>query len=338
MSVVFSIAVQNPPSPECFVQTLSEEIVDKNIEDMRDAVIVICSDLAEGKDGSTWEPGYRYTFYISNLSTRGLEVTYEHDTLHVRLLTMSSVAEWDLALRMLELSADSPQRLVTNDWKPQKLTVAQLREIFHEEFVRDALVKQCARLFSDAMQHGREFQLDGPLMQFHFGPWLAHRISSGFPGDDSIEEIVNFTHDLMQVVQFFHCRFRDKNYGLPLLMDLPVDGTLYRAAVIGANDYFIPKVDYLVVPDSKTNLIALPCEEFKEELPKFFKEFDQLVWLDEHQFGLSNINLDQLYRFGKAVAPLGFSVQSHQKHDGNWELFPIQIFNLANGEKFVPAW
>ena len=299
------MAVRAIPSPGQFIQDLSEQLLHPNATSMKEATIVICPQIVEGADDQAWEENMSYTFYISNLSTRGLEVWVDRSALNVRVLTMSGIDEWWLALRFFEYAAQSADDIVINDWKIERFAVGDLRDIFEDEFIVPALNAQARELFNGAMQLGRKYELPGPMMNFYFGPWLAHRITSFIPdSEDSFVEIINFTHDLMRLVQFLAIRLDHLNCEVPEFVTLPEDGVDYVGAVIRPGAWIVPDVDFLVFSDGKKGLSALPSEDFKEQLPKYFKELDQLIWLDEHQFILCNIRQKDLLRFAKGVKEL----------------------------------
>ncbi len=298
------MAVRELLPPEYFVQVLSEEWVNPNTESMQDATIVICPQLAIGADPDSWREDTIYNFYISNLSTRGLDVFINRGALNITVGEMSSVDEWWLALRLLEYAAQSPEDIVINDWKIERYPIGALREIFEGEFITEALREQTNIFFEGASLYGREYQFEGPILTFYFGPWLAQRIATHFRNGESLNELINFTHEVMRMTQYFNIKLNHLNIKAPACKVISIDGKEYQADIIQPGNYFVGKVDFLIFPDAKQRHHALPSEEFKEQLPKYFKEIDQLIWLDEHQFALVNISESDLDKFAKGVKHL----------------------------------
>lgn len=306
MSIVFSIRTDSVPSPNAIVDTLTP--CQEHVNCMSEATILVCPEATEF-GGDEWEMNQSYTFYYSNVSTRGLEVWHDGKEFFVRVLTMSCPEEFELAYQILELAAGDEDEIVFTDWERTEVPVCELRDEFDERAIMRALFGQVQQIFEMAAD-GQVIEIGGPIRSYHIGPWLMDRILACYedPGN-SLWDIANFLFDLIRLVQYFFVQPKFDGYEMAPVMELEPDETddddfIKLASVIGPDRaYYVPKVEYLMIGDYKTGgLIALPSECFKDQLPLFFKEPEELLWLDEYQFAIAPISEFTYRRFATQVA------------------------------------
>lgn len=264
---------------------------------------VICPQLEEGADLENWEKDFYYTFYVSGISTRGLEIWLGDNRFFVRVPFMSVEQDWYLALRFLELAAEARNSEVNSDWRSESLNLNELRVAFEEGAVKETITKQGQELFELVLEAREEVFLNGPIHSFCFGPQLADKIIINHPYPAELEALIDFSQTLMKLVQYFFEYQNFANYQYPEYLDLPIDGNDFLGAVIKpGTPIFVSSIDYLVVPNNLGGAMALPAANFREYLGQFFKEPDKLLWLDEYQFALAAVTEREIRAFAEGVA------------------------------------
>ncbi|MBX9573451.1 MAG: hypothetical protein K2X77_31410 [Candidatus Obscuribacterales bacterium] len=304
MSVVFSVPFKDLPSPLEFMETFAmEDFTPPTASNTISPPAVICPQLDEGADLERWERDFYYTFYVSGISTRGLEIWLGGNRFFVRIPFMAVQQEWFLALRFLELAAEAADSEVKSDWRNEPLSLIQLREAFEEGSIKDTITKQGQELFELVLEAREEVSLNGPIHSFCFGPQLADKIIINHPYPAELEALIDFTQTLMKLVQYFFEYPNFEKYQYPEYLDLPIDGNDFLGAVLKAGTpVFVSSIDYLVVPNNLGGAMALPADKFRDYLGQYFKEPDKLLWLDEYQFALAAVTEREIRAFAEGVA------------------------------------
>jgi hypothetical protein len=304
------IPIEHLPAPVTFVESLSQwwqREVDCQGEEnvqalplMNNVTLVICPQLEEhGEDH--WLYDRSYTFYLSNLSTRGLEVWYKDDAFIVRILTMSSPLEWELAFQMLEFAVDGENALVESDCEPAQLRLHEIRDVFHSEQINDFIYKQIDLVFTEVSQNGQIVNLPGPIMDCHIGPFVVAntiRAYDGAPGE-SAEHIAETLLAMMCMVNYVGVNPYYQNHQVPRFSTRNGENgeEQVAAAIEPGQAYLIPEVDFLVLSNCNGKTISLPADKIKEELGGFFRLPDELMWFDEYMFAIGPIDEDRFDEF-----------------------------------------
>ncbi|MFN8659587.1 MAG: hypothetical protein U0105_24850 [Candidatus Obscuribacterales bacterium] len=310
MSVVFSLAIpidQLPP-PVDFINKLApkwleaypSELVAPNT--MGNTILPICPDL-ENYGENSWAYDQSYTFYLSNASTRGLEVWYRDGEFMVRVLTLSTVPEWEFAFQILELAAGGENALVTTDWEPETLRIADLRKEFDGR-IGDAIRSQLVTLWNLIEEQNQMVCLAGPINEFWMGPRFCSRVLADpqYPNEKT-DDVLETVFAVMLIVNYLGVmpRFADVQ---PVEMEVTetADGKWHHNAQIEEGQkYFVPVVDSLTIFESREGRTTIRSEDFAELLGGFFREQEEIYWLDEYQFLIGPIDDERLGDFAQYI-------------------------------------
>lgn len=313
MSVVFSLSIPlaELPAPSAFVESIAHKWLETYTDNpnvvrlatLGNTVLPICPTFDElGSD--KWVEDRSYLFYLSNISTRGLEVWYVDNSFKVRVMSIACVEEWELAFQILELAADGESAMITTDWQPPAIRLRVIREAFNEKQILDALSRQLRACFDAVSEHKECVVLEGPINKFHLGPWLCNRIVTELGATDEAE-ILDFVFSLMRFVNYFAVMPQFDGIAAPEIEALPRNSgeeTGVAAYIQSEQSYFVPHVDALVLVDNNGGTVTIRSEHFKTCLLKYFREVDELVWLDEYQFVVHAIASSKFEKIMRAIA------------------------------------
>ncbi|MBX9690873.1 MAG: hypothetical protein K2Z81_00705 [Cyanobacteria bacterium] len=312
MSVVFSLQIpmDELPPPVSFIYDLAKNWVELPSDDsnvfglysMGNTVLPICPALQEFGD-QEWLYDRSYMFYLSRISTRGLEVWYCDDAFKVRVLTLACPEEWDFAQQILEHAAGGENALVSTDWEPTIFRLGSFGEVFNDSRIEEALALQLHNMVEVIEDNSGTLDLNGPVNSFFLGPWLWQRICSDFEDlSNSYIEVLDVIFSLMRIVNYAGVMPAFDGIVGPVIEKTPMPDGSYRkgALVTPEQRFFIRKVDSLIFQNSKTQRTVL-AENFRSELGNFFLDVEELLWLDEHQFIMNPISDERFSEFFRAL-------------------------------------
>lgn len=329
MSVVFSLSIpfSELPAPSVFIESLapkwqpdySESPNVVRLATMGNTVLPICP-TADELGWEKWVEDRSYMFYLSNVSTRGLEVWYVDKTFKVRIMSLSCAEEWEFAFQILELAAGGENATITTDWQPPTVRLHAIRDAFSQFQIFEAQTRQLRAAFDAVMTNEECAVIDGPINKFHLGPWLCNRILTELNTSDEAE-ILEFVFALMRMVNYFGVMPQFDGIDAPRIEPFPLKGKTGVVALIhGEQMFFVPEVDALILMDSHDGSVAMRKEYFKEHLLQYFTEVDELVWLDEYQFVVQRIPSVRFEQIMRLIAT-NFKEDGHPRKAGVFNLF-----------------
>jgi hypothetical protein len=235
------------------------------------------------REGS-WPEGALH-FYRDEVSTRGVEVNYENRRFQVRILSLASPEDYELALRFVESAAVLlKQPIEPEDDEP--FPVEQLRERYDDEWVRDmndSGARAVRYLINDGDQTVTSW---GPHRAFHIGPRLLKELDEAGPESEfsdrlleKMKQVQNIDPDEYYCANTMEAK-RDEN---------DPDEKGFTFAVWGPGVfYLLPDVKYLaLVRGEEEPPIFIPKDKFAEVLP------DGWEWADEKQVLVQAIDEDE---------------------------------------------
>ncbi|MBX9723805.1 MAG: hypothetical protein K2X81_20530, partial [Candidatus Obscuribacterales bacterium] len=241
MSIIFSlqIPIDQLPAPVTFINDLAKNWINlfsdeenvRGLYTMGNTVLPICPSLEEYGE-EEWLYDQFYSFYLSNVSTRGLEVWYCDDAFRVRLFSLACPEEWDFAQQILVHAAGGENALISTDWEPRILRLGSFSEVFNDFRIGEALELQLSSLVEAINNDSGPLILQGPINSFYMGPWLWRRICSGFEDlDNSLTEIIDVIFSTMRKVNYAVVMPDFVGTVGPFIEKLPLpDGTYHRGA------------------------------------------------------------------------------------------------------------
>ena len=216
-----------------------------------------------------WPEGFAFHVHRDQRSTRGVELCWESDQLQVRLLTLASPEDWELAFRLLEEAAGGQGRVRTEDG--QESEVSELRERFGL-LCAETNAGGAAFLVARIEAEQTHLTLPGPIRSFCIGPRVLEELTSAGPPDELTERLLERIREVQYSPE------AERHYTASVLQASGEDELRFTLAAFGPGvRYLLPEVQF----------VALVSDEDRE----LFLDYDALLllltgwcrYLDERQ-------------------------------------------------------
>lgn len=293
---------------------------------MNKVILVICPQLQEYGE-LHWQEDSSYTFFLSNVSTRGLEVRYSLDRLHVSVLVASAPAEWELAFQIFDLASEGRNLVIESDWEPASFRLHDIRSIFNDGRIQEILDTQLKNIFANISRSGETIVLPGPIWDFHVGPLMLSQRLAPFDDKKLPEDVVRETFlSMMRLVNYYGVMPYFESYDSPKLWTRKQsDGNESLFAEIKpGQSYIVPKVDFLSFKGRGNREVTLPAAFIRETLGEFLQNADDLMWFDEWMFAIKGLSED---RYTQLVSSIE-STTNERGFGAKLKLFSTNIFEL----------
>ncbi|MGE0707423.1 MAG: hypothetical protein AB7N76_04260 [Planctomycetota bacterium] len=248
MSFSFHITAYAPPSPSRLVEAVDDH------GDLRVAEEV----------GDTWPAGFAYHLHREGRSTRGVELSWEPDQLQVRLLTLASPEDWELAFRVLEEAAGDATVAAENG---VEVAPEALRETFGE--LCD-LTNRGGAAFLQARirEDGASLTLPGPVRAFCIGPRLLAELGEG-PSEELSDRI------LARIRQVQYTAEAEDYYCASVLQASTDEGRFTLAAFGPGVRYLMPEVQFVALVGEGDAELFLDYDAFLRLLGDWARYLDE---------------------------------------------------------------
>jgi hypothetical protein len=269
MSFSFYIPAPQPPDYERIIDQLDSWDLHRHEDRIEDG---------------PWPEGTVH-FYRDEVSTRGVEITHENGVFQVRILTLASPEDYELALRFVEAAAAE----LGQDIEPEDheaIPLAELRGRYdaawvHQTNLHGAMVVRQLVQESDTSV----MSLYGTRRPIYLGPRVIGELEEAGPEEEFLDRLI----DMMRGVQ----NVNGEDYFFANVMeaqkqDSP-DAEKFTFAVFGPTvSYLLPEARYvaLIVEESEP-----PMFIEASRLPLVLPE-DSWTWLDERQMLVEAIEED----------------------------------------------
>lgn len=224
-------------------------------------------------------------FFRDEVSTRGVEITHENHIFQVRILTLASPEDYELALRFVEAAAtELGQNVEPEDH--EAIPLSELRGRYDAGWIRQTnthgamVIRQLVQESDTSVM-----TLYGTRRPIYLGPRIVRELEEAGPEEEFLDRLI----DKMREVQ----NVNGENYFFANVMEAQkqnsADAEKFSFAVFG------PTVSYLL-PEAR--YIAMIVEE--NEPPMFVESYrlplllpeDSWTWLDERQMLVEAIDED----------------------------------------------
>ncbi|GEM_PF-1023517 len=308
MSQIFSVsaAIDELPTISQFVEEISAAWLELTGTDVTvSEAVLLVSPTWNNQEGEEWLEDTSYLFYLTNISTRGLEVWCKDGRFHVRVSSLSCQHEWLLAFDMLAIAGQTDDAVVHTDTPEGVVKLGELRQVFNDEWIAAVIAEHVEKTFAAIAEGIDKLEFGGPLRPFYFGPWVALRLLSVFPNiEEQYEEMIELIFDMMRFVQYFFVRPQFVDFEMADTVTFAVSGSQVRGALLTHDRHiYFPAVEFLVLPHPKQGFLALPAADTKEHLQPILEEIKEVVWLDESQFAVFALDQARLAEIAEQIAP-----------------------------------
>ena len=154
-------------------------------------------DEEEPEDGP-WPEGTLH-FYRENLSTRGVEISLEEGKFQVRILTLSSPEDYELALRFTESAAEELGQEVEPEGFVAMPAVA-LRDRFDDNWIRHtneygaAIIQQMVKEADSS-----NLTMDGSKRPIYIGPRVVQELEDDGPEEDFPDRLIEKMREIQNI-------------------------------------------------------------------------------------------------------------------------------------------
>ena len=212
-------------------------------------------------------------FFRDEVSTRGVEVALEEGTFQVRIMTLASPDDYELALRFVESAAVLLQQPVEPE-DNEPFPVDQLRERYTEQWVRDTNTFGAATLRAIITEDESTATLSGVNRPIHVGPRLLRELDEAGPEEEFLDRLLG---KLLEVQNVDPNEYYCANTMQAKRSESDEEG--FTFAVWGPGvQYLMPDVQFLaLVRGEEEAPVFIAAENFPDVMP------DGWEWLDEKQ-------------------------------------------------------
>ncbi|HBP19255.1 MAG TPA: hypothetical protein DEA08_15885, partial [Planctomycetes bacterium] len=281
MSFSFYVTAYAPPAARLLIEQVDDH------GDLR---------VAEEIQDGPWEEGFAYHLHREGVSTRGVELCWENDQLQVRLLTLASPEDWELAFRVLEeAAAEDEVRGENGESAPAsqvRETFASLCELSNEggtAFLVDRIQSEEAVL-----------TLPGPVRAFCIGPRLLGELEGAGERDELTQRILGKIREVQYTREA-------RDYYCASVLQASVDDELaFTLTAFGPGvRYLLPEVQFVALVTEEDEELFLDHDSFLGLLSGWAR------YLDERQVFVEPLSGPNWERFlaaarACAVEPLAF--------------------------------
>src|SRR5262245_20345496 len=183
MSFSFHVAAPTPPDYQRLLDGL-------------DYWDVHCEEGDRTEEGP-WPEGTLH-FFREDVSTRGVEITYEDDKFQVRILTLSSPEDYELALRFVESAAVFLKQPVDPE-DGDSFPVDELRQRYDEEWIRETNEFGAQTLRSVICEEDSTATLSGVHRPVHIGPRLLRELDDDGPEVEFLDRLLGKMLDVQNI-------------------------------------------------------------------------------------------------------------------------------------------
>jgi hypothetical protein len=217
-------------------------------------------------------------FYRTGVSIRSVEVGYdanqEGGAFTVRIMTLSSPEDYDLALRFVAAAAGVLGTDVTAEDGEDSFPADELRARYGADWVARMNRSGASAIAAIIGEQNGPVTLSGPQRPTHIGPNMLAGVRASHPGDN--DNLAAGLHALMRRVQWADEGYFAASVLVGRNQDEPEEADVTFAAWDLGVRYLFPDVQYLVMQDA-AGLFFIPYARLPELAG------GQMSWLDERQ-------------------------------------------------------
>lgn len=216
-----------------------------------------------------WLEGFAFHLHRDQLSTRGVELCWESDQLQVRLLTLASPEDWELAFRVLEEATGGRGTVRAEDGREE--SVEDLRSVFGG--LCESTNEGGTRFLLERIEEGEaHLTLPGPVRSFCIGPRTMEELLSDGPREELTDRLLDRIRHVQYTSEAEHY------YAASVLQASSEEDVKFTLAAFGPGvRYLLPEVQF----------VALVSDDDQE----LFLDYDGLLvllsswcrYLDERQ-------------------------------------------------------
>lgn len=214
-----------------------------------------------------WLEGYAFHLHRDQLSTRGVELCWESDQLQVRLLTLASPEDWELAFRVLEEATGGQGKVRAEDGREE--SVGDLRSVFGD--LCQATNEGGTRFLIERIEEGEtNLTLPGPIRPFCIGPRVLEELRSEGSDEGLTERLLNRIRQVQYTSEAEHY------YEASVLQAASGEDVKFTLAAFGPGvRYLLPEVQFVALVSDDDQELFLDYDGFLALLSSWCRYLDE---------------------------------------------------------------
>ncbi len=256
-----------------------------------------------------WPEGTQMLFR-DGISARGIEITYENDEIQVRILTLSSPSDYELAFCFLDSIASCLDQEFINpegEEEPYSFSIDQLRERYNQEWIQETNSYGLNFIKKMLDEEHQYVNLIGYRRDFYIGKRLYQELLDDGPYEELQERVIakmievqsvdNESYFPAQILLLKKDREGDSENSSQEEESNPEKMISFSVVAPGIG-YLIAKVKYIALYQENQSPLFIRLEDFRKLIP-----ISSWSYVDECQFILEPIDEMDWHSFLETVEP-----------------------------------
>jgi hypothetical protein len=270
-SLPFSSSVNRRMSFSFYIDAPHAPDYQRVIDDL-DSWDLHCSE--EELEEGPWPAGTIH-FYRDEVSTRGVEITHDENRFQVRILTLSSPEDYELALRFVRAAALELERPIEPE-DYQAVTIEEMEARYDADWIRRTNQHGAMVIRQLVQENDTGFvTLMGAKRPIYLGPRIVQEIEEAGDEDGFLDRLMERMREVQNVDgdSYFFANVMEAHH--PQSPDRKFTFAVFGPTV----SYLLPDAQYIaLIVDPNEAPIFIPSDKLPLILPE-----DSWNWLDERQ-------------------------------------------------------
>jgi len=210
-------------------------------------------------ESSDWPQGYLH-YYIDRISCRSIEISYDGHTYAVRILSGSSIEDYELALNFTNTLASILDVSIESEDHEKLLDLDSFNDIYNLEWAKEHCERMVELIVGMCIQKKEVLQLSGATKNFSVGP---NFVESLLNKPESVEYLF-----FERFRRFQHIESEDIYVGSKIILTNKEETLQVSEAVLGESvTTLIPiDVDAIAISSEEQDSFEVPTNAFVENL------------------------------------------------------------------------
>ncbi|MCL2321122.1 MAG: hypothetical protein FWC47_03350 [Oscillospiraceae bacterium] len=253
-------------------------IKNKDILELLDNNVRIAN-LRDKSQKDLFGEGYEYIYYLPDLSTKGVLISYDLGIYEVEVNALSCEEDYELAFKMVSALNSILMQPIFMDRNKKPLNIEELKSIYTKVFIFSK-IESSINSIEKILKENEYIYIYGCLKEVYFNKNLYKYLKQK---SKNFKELKDNLFNVIRRVQYIENQYFEPN----TYIVEGEDSWTYISVTFGI-DYFLPKVDNLVIFFSES-------EDYLVEYDKLYEiKFEKLRLIDGAQFVLDALREEEL--------------------------------------------
>lgn len=226
--------------------------------------------------------GYEYIYYIQDLSTKGVLISYDLGVYEVEVNALACEEDYELAFEIIKVLYNILMQPIYINKNRKPLNIEELKEVFTKIYIFSK-IEDSIKSIEKILHENEYIYIYGCLKEVYINKNLYENLKNK---SKNFKELKDCIFNIIRKIQYI-----ENEYFEPSTYVVEDDEEWTYVSVTFGMSYFLPKVDCLVVFFSET-------EDYIIDYDNLYKiQFHKLKLIDGAQFTLDALTEDELRKF-----------------------------------------